>query len=143
MALGPCGKVLVVEDDESMREAIETFLQAAGIETGMYSSAEALLAGGPDAGAACVVSDLELPGMSGLDLLAELRSRNGCPPLILISAHDSAALRLEAERQGAAAYLAKPFLGTTLLTAIEGAIRRSLTSGTYGSVETRSQESTK
>jgi FixJ family two-component response regulator len=113
MALGQCGKVLVVEDDESMREAIETFLQAAGIETTMYATAEALLAGGADAGAACVVSDLKLPGMSGLDLLAELRSRGGWPPLILISAHDSATLRLEAERQGAAAYLAKPFLGTT------------------------------
>jgi two-component system response regulator FixJ len=122
MATGWCGKVLVVEDDDSMREAIETYLGAAGIETSMYTSAEALLAGSANAGAACVVSDLKLPGMSGLELLAELRSRGGWPPVILITAHDTPALRAEAERQGAAAYLAKPFLGSTLLAAIEGAI---------------------
>jgi FixJ family two-component response regulator len=122
---GSCGTVLVVEDDDSMREAIETYLEAAGMETSMYTSAEALLAGGTNAGAACVVSDLMLPGMSGLELLAELRSRGGWPPVILITAHDTAALRAEAERQGAAAYLTKPFLGSTLLAAIQGAVPKA------------------
>lgn len=121
MALHSMGKVLVVEDDDSMREAIETLLEAAGIETMLYASAEALLAGGAGAGSACIVSDFKLPGMSGLELLAELRLRGGWPPVILITAHDSAALRVDAKRRGAAAYLAKPFLGSALLDAIHGA----------------------
>lgn len=111
-------KVFVVEDDDSMREAIETLLEAAGIESVMYASAEALLADGAVAQAACVVSDLKLPAMSGLELLVELRSRADAPPLILITAHDCATVRAEAERQGAAACLAKPFLGSALLAAI-------------------------
>lgn len=121
MATGSLGRVLVVEDDDSMREAIETLLGAAGIESAMYTSAEALLADGAGAGATCIVSDLKLPGMSGFELLAELRTRGGCAPVILITAHDSAALRAEAKRRGVAAYLAKPFLGSALLAAIEDA----------------------
>ena len=112
------GSVLVVEDDDSMREAIETLLDAAGFESALFASAESMLAGGVGAGVACVVSDFKLPGMSGLDLLTELRRRSRRPPVILITAHDSEALRAEAERRGAAAYLAKPFLGSVLLTAI-------------------------
>jgi two-component system response regulator FixJ len=121
MATGSLGRVLVVEDDDSMREAIDTLLEAAGIESAMYASAEALLAGEVSAGGVCIVSDLKLPGMSGLELLAELRSRGGWPPVILITAHDSEALRAEALRQGVAAYLAKPFLGSALLAAIHSA----------------------
>jgi FixJ family two-component response regulator len=122
MATGSHGKVLVVEDDDSMREAIESLLDAAGVDSVMYASAEALLADGGSAyAAACVVSDLKLPGMSGLELLRELRSRGTRPPVILITGHDSQALRAEATRQGAVAYLAKPFLGSALLTAISNA----------------------
>src|SRR3981189_1998041 len=106
------GKVLVVEDDQSMREAIDTLLDAAAIASVMYESAEALLADGGSAdAAACVVRDLKLPGMAGLELLCELRARGARSPVILITAHDSPALRAEAARQGVAAYLAKPFLG--------------------------------
>jgi len=115
-------KVLVVEDDLSMREAIERLLGAAGFESAAYESAEALLAGGGGESAACVVSDLKLPAMSGLDLLADMRVRGWQSPLILITAHDAPGLREEAERHGAAAYLAKPFRGIALLEAIRAAI---------------------
>jgi FixJ family two-component response regulator len=119
MATGSRAKVLVVEDDESMREAIETLLAAADINSMMYESAEALLADGVSAdAAACVVSDLKLAGASGMELLRELRARGTRTPLILITAHDSPAVRAEAARQGVAAYLAKPFLGSELLAAI-------------------------
>ena len=63
----------------------------------MYASAEELLAVGPAEGDACVVSDLKLPGMSGLELLAELRTRGRVRPLILITAHDSPDVRKEGE----------------------------------------------
>ncbi len=114
--------VIVVDDDDSMREAIDRLLGAAGFRHRAYSSAEALLADEASKWADCIVCDLRLPAMSGLDLLSELRSRGGCPPLILITAHDTPGLREEAARLGAAAYLSKPFLGTALLERVRGVI---------------------
>jgi FixJ family two-component response regulator len=119
MALGAGGRVLVVEDDEGMREAIETLLDAAGYGCTAYPSAEALLAGACVDGALCLITDLKLPAMSGLALLAELRTRGANLPVILITAHDAQGMREDAARHGAAAYLAKPFLGTALLAAID------------------------
>ena len=119
MAMGPGRRVLVVDDDVGMREAIESLLDAAGFETATYASAEALLAGDPVDSAICVISDFKLPTMSGLDLLTELRARGGQPPVIVITAHDAPGLREIAERKGAAAYLCKPFAGRALLAAIE------------------------
>ena len=115
-------KVLVVEDDDSLRQAIERLLNVASFATAVYRSAEDLLAAGPVAGDACVVSDLKLPGMSGLELLAELHARGWRRPLILITAHDSPSVRKEAMQCGVAAYLAKPFLGSALVTAVKSAI---------------------
>jgi two-component system response regulator FixJ len=115
-------KVLVVEDDDSMREAIERLLAAAGYEEAAYSSAEALLARGGPEGAECVVCDLKLPAMSGFELLDVFCAQGGWPPLILITAHDAPGLPEEAVRRGAAAYLAKPFRGTVLLDAVRAAI---------------------
>jgi FixJ family two-component response regulator len=115
-------KVLVVEDDDSMRQAIERLLNVASFATAVYRSAEELLAAGPVEGDACVVSDLKLPGMSGLELLAELHARGWRRPLILITAHDSPGVRKEAEQSGVAAYLAKPFLGSALVAAVKTAM---------------------
>ena len=112
------GRVLIVEDDESMRQAIERLLGAAGIESRAYLSAEALLANGAAAHASCIVSDLKLPALSGLEMLDEIRARGWQPPLILITAHDTPGLRTEAVRHGVASYLVKPFRGTALLDAI-------------------------
>ena len=118
----PGGNVLVVEDDNSLRTAIERLLQTAGMTCRTYTSAEELLMDGTTDDAACVVCDLKLPAMSGLDLLATLRSRGAAIPLILITAHDSPALREQAVREGAQGYLAKPFRGTALLAAVASAI---------------------
>jgi two-component system response regulator FixJ len=114
--------VVVVEDDDSMREAIERLLDAAGFGYTAFSSADALLARGVDKDSVCVISDLRLPGMSGLELLAALHERDLSPPFILITAHDAPGLRETAMRCGAAAYLAKPFRGTALLKAVRAAI---------------------
>lgn len=115
-------KVLVVEDDDSLREAIARLLGAAGIESGTYPSAEALLANGAAATAACIVSDWRLPELNGLEMLDAIRARGWQPPLILITAHDAPGLREEAARHGVAGYLAKPFRGTVLLDTIREAI---------------------
>ena len=115
-------KILIVEDDDSLRPALERLLNTAGWLTTAYSSAEALLADAAAGDAACVVCDLKLPAMSGFDLLAKWRGRAGRPPLILMTAYDTPGLGEEAARRGAAAYLAKPFRGTVLLEAIDAAI---------------------
>lgn len=114
--------VLVIEDDEGMREAIESLLGAAGVPAASYASAEALLAAGPLLRARCIVSDVRLPAMSGLELLTALRVRGDAIPVILVTAHDSAAMRAEASLRGAAGYLAKPFAGADLLQAVASAI---------------------
>ncbi|MBP9146876.1 MAG: response regulator [Thermoanaerobaculia bacterium] len=117
----PGRKVLVVEDDASLREAIERLLGAAGIESKMYPSAEELLANGAAATAACIVSDWKLPAANGLEMLDAIHARGWQPPLILITAHDGPGLREEAARHGVAAFLAKPFRGTALIDAIRSA----------------------
>jgi len=122
MVVSQAGTILVVEDDDSMREAIERLLNAAGFECEAFSSATALLARGVDQESVCVISDLKLPGMSGLELLGVLKERNPSTPFILITAHDVPELRERAMRNGAAAYLAKPFRGTVLLDIINTAI---------------------
>lgn len=122
-------RVLVVEDDASMREAIERLLGAAGIEAKLYPSAEDLLANGAAATAACIVSDWKLPAASGLEMLDAIHARGWHPPLILITAHDEPGLREAAARHGVAAYLAKPFRGTALLDAIGAATGAQRTGG--------------
>ena len=122
MVVSQAGTILVAEDDDSMREAIEQLLNAAGFECEAFSSATALLARGVDQESVCVISDLKLPGMSGLELLGVLKERNPSTPFILITAHDAPGLREKAMRNGAAAYLAKPFRGTALLDIINTAI---------------------
>ena len=119
MATGWQGRIIVVEDDQSMREAIETLMDAAGIESSAYESAEAFLADATARGARCIVSDLKLPAMSGLQLMSELRARGDGTAVIVITAHDSPEVRGQAELGGAAAYLAKPFRGSALLAEIE------------------------
>jgi FixJ family two-component response regulator len=127
MAIGSGRKVFVVEDDESMRGALENLLDAAGYETAVYASAEELLAEGVVSDAACIISDIKLPGMSGLELLTKLRARGAGPPVIIITAHDAPTVRDEAERRGAVAYLPKPFPGSAVLAAIESATGTAMT----------------
>ena len=101
-----------------MRESIESLLGAAGYRAETYASAEALLDAGALHGVRCVVSDVRLGAMSGLELLSALRRRGEAVPFIVITAHDSPAMRDDALRRGASAYLAKPFAGAALLDAV-------------------------
>jgi len=118
------GTIIVIEDDEGMRESLASLLGAAGLTARTFGSAEELLDAGIPAHTRCIVSDVLLPSMSGLDLVAELRQRGASPPVILITAHCSPAMRTEAGRRGAAAFLPKPFSGAALLDAIERAAPR-------------------
>src|SRR6266700_5367028 len=113
--------IVVVDDDPSMKQALKRLLQAAGYDAEVYDSAEALLQSGGAGDAACLVFDIQLPGLSGIELLERLRETGTPPPVIFITAHDDPEVREEVERVGALAYLTKPFSGRSLLDAISHA----------------------
>jgi FixJ family two-component response regulator len=115
-------KILVVEDDDGMRDAIVRLLTVFGLNCVSYVSAEALLSDRARHHAACIISDLKLPSMSGFELLSVLRAHGEASHFILITAHDVPGLQEEAALRGADACLVKPFLGTALLRAVEGAL---------------------
>lgn len=119
--MGAIANVVVIDDDDSMRRALQRLLMGAGFGAVGYASAEEFLRDEPDPGAECVVCDQNLPGMSGLELLDVLCSRRGNAVLILITAFDRPSLSQRAASGGAAAYLTKPFVGSTLIDAVRAA----------------------
>jgi FixJ family two-component response regulator len=120
--MGATAKVVVIDDDDSMRTALQRLLMAAGFGVVAYASAEEFLRNEPDPGADCVVCDQNLPAMSGLELLHALRTRRGDAVLILITALDSPGLSQRAIREGAAASLIKPFAGSGLIDVVRTAV---------------------
>ena len=108
-------QIVVIEDDADERTALGRVLRASGFEVSSYPSAENFLAASPK-GVLCLVLDLQLDGMSGLELLRWLRAEGSTLPVILITASDDAELHREAEQLGCAAYLRKPFPGRALVS---------------------------
>jgi FixJ family two-component response regulator len=117
------GLVAVVEDDAGARNALGRLLDAAGFEHALFESAEAFLASKPEREWSCLILDVHLTGMSGIDLQRRLRSEGSKAPIIVVTAHGSDAVRARAEQAGCAAFLTKPFSGESFL-----GLLRSLTS---------------
>jgi FixJ family two-component response regulator len=114
--------VAVVEDDESYRAALQRLLKSAGLSVLAFASAEDFLNSGQQRETGCLIADIRMPGMSGLDLQARLNAEQ-CPiPIIFITAHGDEQMRLQAMRGGAVKFLAKPFDGTILLEAVRVAL---------------------
>jgi FixJ family two-component response regulator len=114
--------VAVVEDDEAYRVAVQRLLKAAGFSVQSYASAEDFLSSGRQHDTGCLISDIRMPGMSGLDLQARLNAEQ-CPiPTIFITAHGDEKLRLQAMRGGAVKFLAKPFDSEILLEGVRAAL---------------------
>jgi FixJ family two-component response regulator len=120
--LGMSATVVVVEDDASMRQAIERVLRAGGFAPITFETAEAVLETGAAASADCLVLDIRLPGMSGLELCRQLASSLHGVPAIFITAHDGPAVREEVGQLGAGGFLPKPFSGRALLDAVNRAL---------------------
>jgi DNA-binding response OmpR family regulator len=116
-------RIVVVEDNYSMSQAIERVLRAGGFSPILFDSAEDALEAGIASLADCLVLDITLPGMSGFDLYEELILRGDIPPAIFITAHDDASFRERAARLGASSYHPKPFFGRTLLAAVNQALQ--------------------
>jgi FixJ family two-component response regulator len=116
--------VAIVDDDELMRGALEGLLKEAGFPTRAFVSAEEFLAAGDPHQTACLVADIRMPGMSGLDLQARLNADDIKIPIVFITAHGDARMRMQAMRAGAVEFLTKPFDEEVLLESVRAALER-------------------
>jgi FixJ family two-component response regulator len=115
--------VAVVDDDELLRDALRRLLKASGLGAVSFESAEDLLNSGRLPEIACLIADVRMPGMSGLELQARLKAER-CPiPIIFITAHGDAKMRIQAMRDGAVEFLTKPFDNAVLLEMVRAAIK--------------------
>lgn len=118
------GIVHVIDDDEALRDSLAFLLRAAQIEVRTYASAVAFLDALPDARASCVITDVRMPGMSGIDLLRRLQELKIGMPVIVITGHGEVPLAVEAMKIGALDFLEKPFDDDVLLTSVRSALSR-------------------
>jgi FixJ family two-component response regulator len=110
--------ISIVDDDQSVREATTSLLKSNGFRAEVFSSAEDFLASSYLDETRCLILDVQMPGMNGLELQRRLASENRCIPIIFISAHDNQEVRKQANRSGAIDFLPKPFSEEALLRAI-------------------------
>lgn len=115
--------VAVVDDDESVRESLPDLLREFGFAAMAYSSAEEFLGSDVVGQTRCLILDVAMPGMSGLDLQRELKVRGQVIPIIFISGQRTEAVRARALEEGAVTFLYKPFSDTALLDALNTALQ--------------------
>lgn len=114
--------IAIVDDDESVQRALQDLIEADGLSARTFGSAEEFLESGLQCTAACLITDIRMPGMSGLELQAKIKA-DGCKtPIIFITAHGDAKVRVQAMREGAVEFLMKPFDDQVLLTKVRAAI---------------------
>jgi FixJ family two-component response regulator len=120
------GIIAIVDDDEPLREALGSVLQAAGFLIDSFASAEEFLASPRRQEIACLILDVRLPGISGIELQRRL-SESGCAiPIIFVTAHGDASLRDRLLKAGAAGFLNKPVRSDTLLREIYAALDKTV-----------------
>ena len=143
--------VFVVDDDESVREALSSLIRSAGMRVELFSSAGEYLRGKAPDGPSCLVLDVNLPGLSGMDLQRHLTAANNPIPIIFITGHGDIPMSVRAMKAGAVEFLTKPFRDQDLLDAVQIALerdraRRSLDKSIYevranfGTLTPREQE---
>ncbi len=114
--------VAIVDDDESLRRSVGNLLTSVGLRVETFASAEAFLQSAHHADTGCVVLDLRMPGMSGLDLLLHLATTDARIPVVILTAHSDDEVRRHTLQAGAVAFLGKPFHGEALLDAVRRAL---------------------
>jgi len=114
--------IAIVDDDESVRFALKGMMKSLGLPAQAFASAEDFLNSGILHQIACLIADIRMPGMSGLDLQKKLNAEHYRIPTIFITAHGDAKMRLQALRAGAVEFLAKPFDDEVLLENIRAAL---------------------
>jgi FixJ family two-component response regulator len=116
--------ISVIDDDASVRTATNNLLSSHGYLVHTFASAEDFLHSSDPDGSSCVVADVQMPGISGLDLLTHVRARGNGVPFIFITAFPDESVRARALKVGAICFLAKPFPGPVLINCIETALNQ-------------------
>jgi len=116
--------IAIVDDDESLKSALQDLIESDGLSALCFGSAEQFLNSEARHKAACLIADIRMPGMSGLELQAELKAEGCRIPIIFITAHGDAEMRTLAMRDGAVEFLAKPFDDAILLEIVHAALAR-------------------
>jgi FixJ family two-component response regulator len=120
----PAGPLIcIVDDDESMLRAVLALLRSAGYEAQGFPSAEDFLASGMAPSSACVITDIQMPGLSGFALMDQLVARQLTVPVIMITARHDPGLEGRALASGAACFLRKPFEADALIGCLESALK--------------------
>src|ERR1700693_4650169 len=114
--------IAIIDDDEAMQDSLRDLIEAAGLEARCFGSAEEFLESDLHRKAACLILDVRMPKMSGLQLQAKLKEEESNVPIIFITAHGDARMRIQAMREGAVEFLAKPFDHHVLLKRVRAAL---------------------
>ena len=114
--------ICIIDDNESMQDSLRDLIESGGFEAQCFGSAKAFLESDLHRRAACLIVDIRMPKMSGLELQARLKQQECNVPIIFITAHDDAKLRAQAMKEGAAEFLAKPFDHQLLLRMLRGTL---------------------
>jgi two-component system response regulator FixJ len=117
--------VHVIDDDDAVRESIDFLLRSAGLTVRTYDSAASFLDAAPTIAAGCIITDVRMPGLSGIDLLRRLQEMRIGLPVIVITGHGDVPLAVEAMKCGAVDFLEKPFDDDVLLASVRSALNRS------------------
>jgi two-component system, LuxR family, response regulator FixJ len=118
------GTVHVIDDDDDLRDSLAFLLRTAQLEVRSFGSARTFLDALPDPSLSCVITDVRMPDLSGIDLLRRLKELKIVVPVIVITGHGDVALAVEAMKIGAVDFLEKPFDDEILLASVESALRR-------------------
>ena len=111
--------VIVIDDDQSVREALGSLLRSVGFQVKLFSSVDEFLRTAPPQGPTCLVLDVRLPGQSGLELQRELAATSNQLPIVFITGHGDIPMSVQAMKGGAIEFLTKPFRDQDLLDAIQ------------------------
>ena len=114
--------IAIVDDDKSVQSALQDLVEADGFSARTFGSAEEFLESGLQRKVACLITDIRMPGMSGLELQAKLKADGYKTPIIFITAHGDARVRIQAMREGAVEFLMKPFDDQVLLSRLHAAL---------------------
>ncbi len=118
--------ILVVDDDASLRKALQRLIRSAGYASETYASAQAFLDGEKAGSPRCLILDVQMPGLSGLDLQSEMLDRDLFMPVIFLTGHGTIPMSVRAMKSGAVDFLTKPVDEARLFAAIETAVRRDV-----------------
>jgi two-component system response regulator FixJ len=118
-------RVYVIDDDEAMRESLNFLLESAGFDVRLFESAQSFLDALPGLEFGCIVSDVRMPGIDGIELLKRMRAGRSRFPILIMTGHGDVPLAVEAMKQGAVDFLEKPFEDDRLIGMIETAVRQA------------------